>query len=133
MSNFNNNRDKLLSISELAKNLDLKDKKNSKYSTHTLRFWEKEFKQIKPIMLSGRRYYAKKDIEIISLIKHLLKDQGLTIQGVKKILNKKNNSLDASEQSSITSDYLKNKIKTKSKKLLNKIKNLKKNGKKITY
>ena len=120
-------------IGEVAKILDLKDKKYKSLSTYTIRFWEKEFKQIKPIMLSGRRYYAKKDIEIISLIKHLLKDQGLTIQGVKKILNKKNNSLDASEQSSITSDYFKNKIKTKSKKLLNKIKNLKKNGKKITY
>ena len=127
------NKKKYKSIGEVAELLNLINKKSGKLSTHTLRFWEKEFKQIKPIMLSGRRYYAKKDIEIISLIKHLLKDQGLTIQGVKKILNKKNNSLDASEQSSITSDYFKNKIKTKSKKLLNKIKNLKKNGKKITY
>ncbi len=126
MSNFKHRGDKLLSISELAKNLNLKNRKNSKYSTHTLRFWEKEFKQIKPMMLSGRRYYTKKDIEIISLIKHLLKDQGLTIQGVKKILDKKNNSLDASKQLSITSDYFKNKIKIKSKKLLSKIKNLKK-------
>tara|TARA_B100000579_G_C22800264_1_gene839386 strand:+ start:1281 stop:1661 length:381 start_codon:yes stop_codon:yes gene_type:complete len=126
MSNFKHRGDKLISISELAKNLNLKNRKNSKYSTHTLRFWEKEFKQIKPMMLSGRRYYSKKDIEIISFIKHLLKDQGLTIQGVKKILDKKNNSLDASKQLSITSDYFKNKIKIKSKKLLSKIKNLKK-------
>ena len=89
MSSFiKKSKEKLISISELAKNLDLKNKNSYKYSTHTLRFWEKEFRQIKPIKLSGRRYYTKKNVEIISLIKYLLKDQGLTIQGVKKILNK---------------------------------------------
>ena len=128
MVNFTNikYKDKLISISELTKKLGLRNKKSTKFSTHTLRFWEKEFKQIKPIMLSRRRYYSRKDIETISLIKYLLKDQGLTIQGVKKILNKKNMTLDDAKQSSITSGYFKDKIKTRSKILLNKINKLKK-------
>ena len=105
--------------------MGLENNKSSKLSTHTLRFWESKFKQIKPTILSGSRYYSKKDVEIISLIKFLLKEQGLTIEGVKKILNKKINSLDDPRVSSITSDYYKAKIKTKSKMLLNKIKKLK--------
>ena len=127
MSKFarNSRKHKLMNISELAKQLGLKNNKSSKLSTHTLRFWESKFKQIKPTILSGRRYYSKKDVEIISLIKFLLKEQGLTIEGVKKILNKKINSLDDPRVSSITSDYYKAKIKTKSKMLLNKIKKLK--------
>ena len=127
MSKFDRNsrKHKLMNISELAKQLGLKNNKSSKLSTHTLRFWESKFKQIKPTILSGRRYYSKKDVEIISLIKFLLKEQGLTIEGVKKILNKKINSLDDPRVSSITSDYYKAKIKKKSKMLLNKIKKLK--------
>ena len=58
--------------------------------THTIRFWEKEFKQIKPKILNGnRRYYDKKNIEIIKKSHFLLKEQGMTINGVKKILNNK--------------------------------------------
>ncbi len=123
---INVKKNRLINISELAKELGLENKKNSKLSTHTLRFWESKFKQIKPTIISGRRYYSKKDVEIISLIKFLLKEQGLTIEGVRKILNKKINSLDDHRASSITSNYYKAKIKTKSKMLLNKIKNLKK-------
>lgn len=122
---INVKKNKLINISELAKELRLENKKNSKLSTHTLRFWESKFKQIKPTIISGRRYYSKKDVEIISLIKFLLKEQRLTIEGVRKILNKKINSLDDHRVSSITSEYYKAKIKTKSKMLLNKIKNLK--------
>ena len=124
-SSKNIGKNKLINISELARELGLQDKKSSKLSTHTLRFWESKFKQIKPTVVSGRRYYSKKDVEIISLIKFLLKNQGLTIEGAKKILNKKINTLDDHRTSSITSDYYKAKIKTKSKMLLNKIKNLK--------
>ena len=48
-------------ISEVVKILDLKNRNNNSNSTHTLRFWEKEFKQIKPKILNGnRRYYDKK-------------------------------------------------------------------------
>jgi len=125
-SDRNIRKNKLINISELARELKLKNRKNSKFSTHTLRFWENKFKQIKPTMLSGRRYYSRKDVEIISLIKFLLKEKGLTIEGVRKILNKNINTLDDSKALSITSDYFKAKIKIKSKVLLNKIKNLRK-------
>jgi len=114
--NIKNN--KLMSISELAEKLTIEK--------HTLRFWEGKFKQIKPTLLSGRRYYSKREVEVINLIKFLLKEQGLTIEGAKKILNKNINTLDHYKTSSITSDYFKAKIKNKSRTLLEKIKNLKK-------
>ena len=122
----------LINISELAKKLKIKNKNNGKPSTHTLRFWEKEFKQIKPIIIRGRRYYSKKNVDLISMIKFLLKDQGLTITGAKKIINKKLNTLDDSSLSSIKSNYIKKKIKLKTQLLLEKINNFKKNGKKNT-
>ena len=78
------------SIGEVAEILNLKDK-GGKLSTHTLRFWEKNFKQIKPKFFnSNRRYYDSKTIEILVKIKHLLKVDGIKIEGVKKILNKGN-------------------------------------------
>ena len=83
-------RDSYKTISEVAKILNLINSKTGKVNTHTLRFWEKQFKQIKPIILSGkRRYYDNKDLKIIKYIKFLLKDKGLTINGVKKMLNDK--------------------------------------------
>ena len=78
-------------IGEIAKDLNLVDKKTGRLQTHTIRYWEKQFKQIKPSVRAGnRRYYSKKDLNIIKLIKFLLKDRGFTIIGAKKILNNKN-------------------------------------------
>ena len=75
-------------IGEVTKELDLIDKKTGHLQTHTLRYWETQFKQINPLIRAGkRRYYSKKDFQIIKLIKFLLKKRGLTINGVKKILN----------------------------------------------
>ena len=75
-------------IGEVTKELGLIDKKTGHLQTHTLRYWETQFKQIKPLIRAGkRRYYSKKDFQIIKLIKFLLKVKGLTINGVKKILN----------------------------------------------
>ena len=75
-------------IGEVAKELDLIDKKSGLLQTHTLRYWEKQFKQIRPLIRAGkRRYYSKKNFQIIKLIKFLLKEKGLTINGVRKILN----------------------------------------------
>ena len=119
-------KNKLMNISEVAKKLDIENRKDTKLSTHTLRFWESKFKQLKPTFLAGRRYYSEKDLKMIKLIRFLLKEQGLTIEGAKKILNKNINTLDDYKTSSITSDYFKGNIKTKSKALLEKIKNLKK-------
>jgi len=125
-------KDKLIDISTLAKKIGLIDKKNGKPLTHTLRFWESKFHQIKPTILSGnRRYYSKKNIEIIHLINYLLKEQGLTIKGAKKILKNDINSLDDFKTSSIKARYFRDKIKVKSKKILEKVRNL--NGKKNTH
>ena len=81
------NNDAYKTISEVAELLNLINPNTGKVSTHTLRFWEKEFKQIKPKILAGnRRYYDKNTIEILKKIKYLLKDKGMTIKGVKKHL-----------------------------------------------
>ena len=113
------------SIGEVAKLLNLVNKKNGKYNTHTIRFWEKEFKQIKPKIFAGkRRYYDTKTISIIKRIHFLLKEQGMTINGVKKLLNNKSFKLDEKQNNSISVDNLK--IKTKLKKILNLTKELKK-------
>ena len=118
---------KLINISEVAKQIGLVDTKNGKLLTHTLRFWETKFHQIRPTIMSGnRRYYSQKDVNTIKLIKFLLKDQGLTIDGAKKIMSKKVNTLDDYKTSSIKAEYLKNIIKIKSKILLDKIKKIKK-------
>ena len=119
------NKDKLLNISQTAKILGLKNKKNQKPSTHTLRFWETKFKQLKPTILSGnRRYYSAKNIKILKLIIFLLKEQGLTINGAIKLMNEKVKKLDDQKRSSIKAEYYKENIKTKSKIILNKIKKI---------
>ena len=100
------------SISEVAKILNLINVKNGTLSTHTLRYWEKEFKQIKPKIFAGkRRYYDKNTIEIIKKIKFLLKDKGMTIKGVKKQLNLDKSDLDETINTSIkTKNILKSKL-----------------------
>jgi|TARA_B110000263_G_scaffold62503_1_gene53688 DNA-binding transcriptional MerR regulator len=117
-------------IGEVAEILDLVNKKKGTLNTHTIRFWEKEFKQIKPKILSGnRRYYNSDTIEILKKVKYLLKDQGMTINGVKKLLNSnKSLKLDELSNNPINAD---NKIRNKLKKISNlikQIKNLKYNG-----
>jgi len=113
-------------ISEVAKILNLVNSKDGSLSTHTLRYWEKEFKQIKPKILAGnRRYYDVQTINLIKNIKFLLKDKGMTINGVKNVLKSDINSLDDYNSYSLKADYLKENIKTKSKNILEKIKKLK--------
>ena len=114
------------SIGEVAKILDLVNKKNGKLNTHTIRFWEKEFKQIKPKLFSGnRRYYDKKVIGILLKIKILLKDKGFTINGVKKyLLNENSFSLDETINNSINTS--KSEIKSKIEKISNLVKEIKK-------
>ena len=111
-------------ISEVAELLNLVSQKTGKISTHTLRFWEKEFKQIKPRILSGnRRYYDIKTIEILRNIKFLLKDKGMTIKGAKKHLINNNSDLDETFNTSINT---KNILKSKLTKISKIIKDLKK-------
>ena len=125
--------DKLISISQLSYKLNLISPNNKKPKNYILRYWEKEFKQIKPKIINKRRYYSIKQIELIKLVHFLLKNKGMTINGVKKVLNTDINKLDDYNSHSLKANYYKNNLKDKSKKLLNKIKNLKKYGKKITY
>ena len=122
--------EKLINISELAIKLDLVNPKNKKPLNYILRYWEKEFPQIKPKIINKRRYYSKEQVEIFKLIKYFLKNQGLTINGVKNILNSKINKLDDYNYNSLKASYLKNKFKIKSEKILSRLNRLKKYGKK---
>jgi len=124
--------DKLINISEVSKLLEIINIKTKKPSNYILRYWEKEFKQIKPTIIKSRRYYSKKQINVIKLIKFLLKEKGMTISGVKNVLKSNINSLDDYNSYSLKADYLKENIKIKSKTILEKIKRLK-NGKKNSY
>ena len=116
-------------IGEVTKELGLINNKTGHLQTHTLRYWETQFKQIKPKIRAGkRRYYSKKDFEVIKLIKFLLKDRGLTINGVKKILNNpESQSIDDHVNFSVYKPDLKNtkNIKEKVKKIYKIIKELK--------
>ena len=113
------------SIGEVAKILNLVNQKKGTLNTHTIRFWEKEFKQIKPNIFNGnRRYYNNYTIEVIKKVKYLLKDQGMTINGVKKVLNSdKSLKLDELTNNSINAEYS---IKNKLKKISTLIKQIKK-------
>jgi len=112
-------------IGEVVKLLGLKSKNKNSIPTHTLRFWEKEFKQIKPKILNGnRRYYDEKSIQVLKKVHFLLKDQGMTINGVKKILNSKTLKLDETLNNSIKADNLKKKL-IKISNLVKTLKNLK--------
>ena len=116
-------------IGEVAKILELKSKKKGQLPTHTIRFWETKFKQIKPKLLdSNRRYYDQKTINILRKIKFLLKDQGMTINGVKKILDNSNNTdtlnLDEISNNSIRANNFKNKV-LKISKIVKNLKNYK--------
>ena len=99
-------------IGEVVKLLGLKSKKGRSLPTHTIRFWEKEFKQVKPKILDGnRRYYDEKNILLLKKIHFLLKEQGMTIEGVKKILNNDRTlNLDVIKNDSIRVMKFKNKI-----------------------
>ena len=113
--------DSYKTIGEAAKELGLINSKTGQIQTHTLRYWETQFKQIKPFVGAGRRrYYSKESFEIIKSIKFLLKQKGLTINGVKKILNNsKTHSIDPDTDLSIYKPTLK--ITTDIKKSLKRI------------
>ena len=123
---------KYYSISELSKILNSENLNKPKISNPTLRYWEKEFKQIKPKFINNRRYYSIKQVEQIKFIRHLLKDKGMKIEGVKKMLNLRDYELDDKENYSLKDNFYKEILKNKTKKLLEKIKKIK-HGKKNTY
>ena len=126
---MNHNKKTYKTIGEVAEILNLVNKKTGKLSTHTIRFWEKEFREIKPYIFAGnRRYYDHKSIEVLKKIQFLLKNQGMTIKGVKKHLQLKHSNLDEVHNQTINTITLKNKLN----KISNLLKEIKKNGKKNT-
>ena len=124
---------KLITISELSKKLGLINSKKNKSSNYILRYWERKFKQIKPKIINKRRYYNNDQVIIIKFIKTLLKDNGMTIKGVKKILSS-NKELDYNKLHGLSADYYNIIIKDRSKVILERIKKLRKiYGKKNTH
>ena len=113
-------------IGEVTKILNLKSNKKGELPTHIIRFWETQFKQIKPkILNSNRRYYDEDCINLLKKVKFLLKEQGMTINGVKKILNGEQSlELDEMANNSIKADNLRNKL-VKISKIVKNLKDLK--------
>ena len=130
MNYINKSAQAYKTIGEVTKALGLVDKKTGSLQTHTIRYWETQFRQIKPIIRAGRRrYYSPKVFQTIKQIKFLLKEKGLTISGAKKILNKNQSaSIDDNINIGINSaDLIKTKIiKDKIKIISKKIKDLRK-------
>ena len=121
---------KFLSISDLSIKLNLINRKTKKPLNHVLRYWEKEFREIRPKKINNRRYYSGEQVELIKMIKFLLKNKGLTISGVKDLMKNDVNKLDVTNFNSLKAEYYKKSLKAKSKKLLKKIRDLKQYGKK---
>jgi DNA-binding transcriptional MerR regulator len=121
---------KLIKISELSKILDLIEPKTNKPQNYIIRYWEKEFKEIRPKKINNQRYYSPQQVELIKKIKFLLKNKGLTISGVKEFLKFNTNKLDENKLDSLNADYYKINLKVKSKLILNKINKIKNYGKK---
>lgn len=121
---------KLITISDLSKLLNLIDPKTKKPKNHILRYWEREFKEIRPKKIKNRRYYTSRQIDIIKKIKFLLKNKGLTINGVKKIISSNRIKLDVYNTDSLNTKYDSFFLKEKSASLLKKVNRLKNYGKK---
>ena len=125
---MNNSREdsKYKSIGEVAQILNLIDKKKGSLSTHTIRFWEKKFKQVKPKIFSGnRRYYDQNTINTLKKIKYLLKVKGMTLIGAKKVLNSEESDIDEFNNTTIKQKKI---IKSKVKKIKNLLSSLKNYG-----
>ena len=121
---------KLITISEVSRALKLVNESTKKPLNHILRYWEKEFKEIRPKKINNRRYYTAEQFEILKMIKFLLKNKGMTISGVKTLLKSKINKLDGTNDLSLKAEYYRANIKAKSKLLLKKIKKINSYGKK---
>ena len=113
-------------IGEVAEILSSNSKNGKLIETHTIRFWEKKFKQIKPRILDGkRRYYDTKNIELLKKVHFLLKEKGMTINGAKKALdNQESLKLDEISNQTIKKINLKNKL-SKMSNIIKKLKTIK--------
>ena len=119
----------LKTIGEVAKELNLIELETGKAKTYILRFWEKEFPQLKPkLRAKGRRYYTPENVQLLKKIQYLLKDKGLTIKGAKKIIENNINDIevdDFARKDISTNDLLNKKEKLiRITKIISEIKNL---------
>jgi DNA-binding transcriptional MerR regulator len=79
------------SISEVAEMFNI--------NQSNLRFWEKEFKQLKPKRNKGNtRFYTKEDIQVIKNIIHLVEDKKLTLDGAKQQLSQKKETVEKQQE-----------------------------------
>ena len=97
-------------ISEVVQILNTNNPSVKKNQLHTIRFWETQFKQLKPKKVNNRRYYDSKNIDLLLKIQYLLKNQGMTISGAKKILDSNNLNIDLNEKKNINSMNIKLRI-----------------------
>ena len=104
---------KLITISEVSHALKLVNESTKKPLNHILRYWEKEFKEISPKKINNRRYYSPEQVEIIKMIKFLLKNKGMTILGVKNLLTSKTNRLDDHSMNSLKAEHYKKNLVAK--------------------
>ena len=120
------NNEAYKTIGEVAKILTNDSKDGKSVQTYTIRYWEKEFKQIKPKVLNGnRRYYNLQNIEVLKKVHFLLKEHGMTINGVKKVLNNDTSlKLDENFNHSIRAKNFKKKL-FKISKIIKELKNTK--------
>jgi len=65
--------------------------------SHTLRYWEKEFPQLKPLKKNRKRAYRPSDLEAVAAIKELLQDKGFKICGARKALEEQTDIDDSTE------------------------------------
>ena len=121
---------KFLNISQVSEILNLVHPTTKKPLNHIIRYWEKEFRIIKPKKINNRKYYSYKQVEVIKMIKFLLKNKGLTITKAKSVINLDVNKLDDYDKGSLRTIYYKKLFKLKSKKILEKINKIKLYGKK---
>ena len=120
-------------VLDLGANIECNDKNLIDFSYMGAALHKALYPEIEPKILAGkRRYYNNKEIRMIKLIKHLLKEKGMTIKGVKAVLNNpKSLTLDDTTKYSVSNQSLnKEKIKDKIKKISKIIDELKelKNG-----
>ncbi len=94
-------------ISEVSKILKLSTDVSKNNKNHILRYWETQFKQIKPKIINKRRYYDVSTIDLISKIHFLLKKQGMTIKGVQNYLNNEKIKVDVKNKEIIKTTRLK--------------------------
>ncbi len=121
---------KFLNISQVSEVLNLVHPITKKPLNHIIRYWEKEFRVIRAKKINNRKYYSQKQVEIIKMIKFLLRNKGLTIAKTKSLINFNVNKLDDYDKGSLKAEYYRNLFNLKSKNILEKINKIKSYGKK---